>query len=233
MAKIRILIADDHAILRAGLRALINAQPDMEVVSEAANGREAVGKAHDMKPDVVLMDITMPGSNGIHAVKQVLQVCPHTRVLVLTMHDDPAYVRSALAAGGAGYVVKSAADSELLFGIRSVYRGHTFVDPSVAGSLVQGLLGRKTVQDLGATFAPRNLLSPREEEVLLLVAQGYTNPQVAKRICVGVKTVETYRSRIAEKLELRSRAELTRYALESGLLTPDRCTSKAHHFALK
>src|SRR5919108_399855 len=220
MSKIRLLIADDHAILRAGLRMLINAQPDMEVVSEAMDGHEALLKARQLKPDITLMDITMPKASGLQALEQLRQVCPQTRVLVLTMHDDPAYARSVLAAGGSGYVVKRAADSDLLAAIRAVYRGRTFVDPTLAGSLVQDLLEKKAPSRSTDGGAPRSLLSPREREVLLLLAQGYTNQQAAKWMLVSVKTVETYRARIAQKLGLHSRAELTRYALESGLLTP-------------
>jgi two-component system, NarL family, response regulator NreC len=220
MLQISILIVDDHTILRAGLRMLINAQPDMEVIGEASDGHEALRKAREINPDVALMDITMPKTGGLQALEQLQQECPHTRVLVLTMHDDPAYACSVLAAGGSGYVVKRAADSDLLTAIRVVYRGRTFVDPTLAGSLVQDLLGRKV--PLGPTdrSAPRNLLSPREREVLLLLAQGYTNRQAATWMLVSVKTVETYRARIAQKLGLHSRADLTRYALESGVLTP-------------
>src|SRR5918992_186681 len=143
MPKIGILVVDDHAILRAGLRMLINAQPDMEVLGEATDGHEALQKAREMNPDVALMDITMPKTGGLQALEQLRQVCPHTRILVLTMHDDPAYALSVLAAGGLGYVVKRAADSDLLAAIRAVYRGRTFVDPTLAGSLVQELLGKQ------------------------------------------------------------------------------------------
>jgi two-component system response regulator NreC len=226
MAKIRILIVDDHAILRAGLRMLINTQTDMEVVSEAMDGHEALWKAREMNPDVALMDITMPRTGGLQALEQLRQTCPHTRILVLTMHDDPAYALSVLAAGGLGYVVKRAADSDLLAAIRAVHRGRTFVDPALAGSLVQDLLAKQASAGPTGRGVRRSLLSPREREVLRLLAQGYTNQQAAKWIRVSVKTVETYRARIAQKLGLHSRAELTRYALESGLLTPDSLTSE-------
>jgi two-component system, NarL family, response regulator NreC len=226
MSKIGILIVDDHGILRAGLRMLLNAQPDMEVIGEAMDGHEALWKAREMKPDVALMDITMPKTGGLQALEQLRQVCPHTRILVLTMHDDSAYARSVLAAGGLGYVVKRAVDSDLLAAIRAVYRGRTFVDPTLAGSLVRDLLGKKVSSDPDDRGGPRSLLSPREREVLRLLAQGYTNQQAAKWIVVSVKTVETYRARIVQKLGLHSRAELTRYALESGLLTPDSLISE-------
>ena len=227
MSKIRILIVDDHAILRAGLRMLINTQPDMEVVSEAMDGYEALLKAREMKPDIALMDLTMPKRGGLPALEQLRLVCPETRILVLTMHDDPAYARSVLASGGSGYVVKRAADSDLLAAIRAVYRGRTFMDPTLAGRLVQDLLGKQASAGSADKGVRGSLLSPREREVLHLLAQGYTNQQAAKWIMVSVKTVETYRARIAQKLGLHSRAELTRYALESGLLTPDSLTSKS------
>ncbi len=215
MASIRVLVADDHAVLRAGLRMLIGAQPDMEVVGEAADGDEAVQKALELRPDVALIDITMPGIGGMKAIERVRQGCPKTRVLVLTMHEVPAYLRLALAAGASGYVVKSAADSELLSAIRSVHRGRTVLDPGLAALVVQGALGKKAVGSQAG--GPANPLSPRERDVLELVAQGYTNQQIADRLGLSVKTVETYRSRLVEKLGLRSRADLVRYALDSGL----------------
>jgi two-component system, NarL family, response regulator NreC len=220
MSKIRVLVVDDHAILRAGLRMLINAQLDMEVVGEATDGPEALRQARELQPDVALMDITLPKTSGLQVLEQLRQVCPYTRTLVLTMHDDPAYARSAFAAGGLGYVLKRAADSDLQAAIRTVYRGRTFVDSTLASSLLQDLLGKKAPHILTARGAPGGLLSPREREVLLLLAQGYTNQQVAKRMSLSPKTVESHRAHIAQKLELHSRAELTRYALKSGLLTP-------------
>src|ERR671922_945132 len=186
MSKIRLLIVDDHGILRAGLRMLINAQSDMEVIGEAMDGHEALQKAREMKPDVALMDITMPKTGGLQALEQLRQVCSQTRILVLTMHDDPAYARSVLAAGGLGYVVKRAADSDLLAAIRVVYRGRTFVDPTLAGSLVQDLLGKQVSGGPAGRGVSRSLLSPREREVLLLLAQGYTNQQAAKWMLVSV-----------------------------------------------
>lgn len=210
MAKIRVLIADDHAILRAGLAMLVNAQPDMEVVGEASNGSEALQRVLKMEPDVVLMDLTMPETNSFKVIEGIRKECPRTRVLVLTMHDDPAYLRSALAVGASGYIVKKAADTELLGGIRAVHRGRTFVDLTIAGDLAEPLPGKA-----------RPLLSQRETEVLRLLVQGHTNQQIADSIHVSVKTVETYRARLAQKLGLSTRADLVRYALETGLLTID------------
>jgi two-component system response regulator NreC len=226
MAKIRILIADDHAVLRAGLRMLLSAQPDMEVVGEAADAHEAVRKAIESRAHVVLMDITMPGGSGIQAIGRIRQGSPRTRVLVLTMHDDPAYVRAALAAGGSGHVVKEVESSELLAAIRAIHRGRTFVDLSLAGhSAENALLG-------GATRGPARQrgparLSQRELRVLELVVQGHTNQRVADRLSVSIKTVETYRARIRDKLGLKTRADLVRFALETGLLRPGK-SNRAH-----
>jgi DNA-binding NarL/FixJ family response regulator len=213
MARIRILIADDHAVLRTGLRMLIGSQRDLEVVGEASDGDEAVRKAAALRPDVALVDISMPGSSGIKAIERIREAAPATRVLVLTMHDMPAYLRAALAAGASGYVDKRAADSALLAAIRDVSRGRTALDPTLAASVVQSGLRRR-----GTTGASLSTpLSHREREVLELVAQGYTNQQIADHLGLSVKTVETYRARLVEKLGLQSRAELVRYALDSGL----------------
>lgn len=212
MGRIRILIADDHAVLRTGLRMLIDSQRDLDVVGEASDGDEAVRKAAALRPDVALVDISMPGSGGIKAIERIREAAPTTRVVVLTMHDMPAYLRAALAAGASGYVVKRAADSALLAAIRDVHRGRTVLDPALAASVVQSGLRRR-----GATTSPATPLSQREREVLELVAQGYTNQQIADHLGLSVKTVETYRARLVEKLGLQSRAELVRYALDSGL----------------
>ena len=218
MEKIRVLIADDHAVLRAGLRLLINTQPDMTVVAEAGEGAEAVRLASETKPDVAVMDITMPVMGGIEAIEQVRKVVPQTQILVLTMHDDTAYLRSALAAGASGYVVKKSADSELISAINAVHRGQMFVDlASSSGAIQEALLDRSN-KDQGHPGDPKSLLSQREKAVLRLVAEGYTNQQAADRLCLSVKTIETYRMRLAEKLGLRTRADLTRYALEIGLI---------------
>jgi two-component system, NarL family, response regulator NreC len=221
--KIRILLADDHAILRSGLKLLINAQADMEVVSEAPDGDRAVQAARDTKPDVALLDLAMPGSGGMGALEEIARCCPNTRVLVLSMHDDPAYLRTVLAAGASGYVLKRAVDTELLAAIRAVHRGGVFVDPSLAHVFVQDALDKAVKED----GAPRslNILSERERQVLGLVAQGYGSQEIAKQILVSVKTVETYRARIAEKLGLRTRSEIVRFAVQMGLLTSDTLAS--------
>ncbi len=223
MQKIRVVIADDHAVLRAGLRMLINTQPDMIVVAEAGDGLAAVHQATETKPDVVVMDITMPAMGGIQAIEQIRQALPQTQILVLTMHDDTAYLRSALAAGASGYVVKKSADSELISAITAVHRGQMFVDlASSSGAIQQALL-----KEPSRHGDPKSLLSQREKAVLTLVAEGYTNQQVADRLCLSVKTIETYRMRLAEKLGLRTRADLTRYALEIGLIGPGKFPHEA------
>ena len=221
--KIRILLADDHAILRSGLKLLINAQADMEVVSEAPDGDRAVQAARDTKPDVALLDLTMPGSGGMGALEEIARSCPDTRVLVLSMHDDPAYLRTVLAAGASGYVLKRAVDTELLAAIRAVHRGGVFVDPSLAHVFVQDALDKAAKED--GTPRSLNILSERERQVLGLVAQGYGSQEIAKQILVSVKTVETYRARIAEKLGLRTRSEIVRFAVQMGLLTSDTLAS--------
>ena len=217
--KIRVMIVDDHAILRAGLKMLVNAQADMEVVAEAPDGEKAVQAARETKPDVALLDLTMPRVGGMKALQEMARSCRETRVLVLTMHDDPAYLRSTLAAGASGYLLKRAVDAELLAAIRAVHRGGIFVDPRLANVLVQDVLAKKSTR-AGST-GPVNILSARELQVLKFVARGYSSAQIAKQIFVGVKTVETYRSRFAEKLGLRTRSDVIRFAVQMGLLTSE------------
>ena len=216
-ASIRVLIADDHAILRAGLRMLIDSQPDMKVIAEAPNGEEAVRLASAEHPDVVILDITMPGGGGLRAVSEILKVCASARVLLLTMHEEPAYLRTALASGAAGYVLKKSVDANLLAAIRSVHKGRSYVDSELASALIQHAL-----PDIGQPGRPDEVLSERELQVLKLVAEGFSSREIAEQIFIGVKTVETYRARFAEKLGLKSRADLVRYALEVGLLSPER-----------
>jgi two-component system, NarL family, response regulator NreC len=213
--RIRILLADDHAVLRAGLRALLSAQGDLEVVGEASDGAEAIRLTQSLRPDVVVMDIGMPGVSGIDAAARIKRDLPKTKVLILSMHDDRGYLRQVLRAGASGYVLKRAADTDLLAAIRAAARGEVFLDPALAKALVDEVIEPKAV----TIEVP---LSDREREVLRLLAHGHTNQQVADRLCIGVKSVETYKARLMEKLGLKGRAELVRYALQHGLLKDTR-----------
>jgi two-component system response regulator NreC len=217
MPSIRVLIADDHAILRTGLRMLIEAQSDMNVVGEAADGSEAVRRAGESEADVVLLDLSMPGSPGTVTIERLVRLDPSPRVLVLTMHDDPVYLRSALQAGASGYIVKKAADVELLNAIRVVHRGGNFVNLTRPGEAAVADAVQHVPRDSPAAGLPRPL-SQREVEVLRLLAQGHTNQEAADRLAVSIKTIETHRKRLSDKLGLRSRAELYRFAVESRLL---------------
>ena len=221
MSKVRILIADDHGVLRAGLRFLLNAETDMEVVGEAGDGSEAMVKARELHPDVILLDVTMPGTGGLQAIRHIIKASPASKILILSMHDDESYLREALRAGASGYALKKAADSELLSAIRAVHRGEIFLDPSLTKILVDELIGAqsKQAEDQGDREVHR--LSDREREVLRLLAQGYTSQQVADMLFLSLKTVETYKARVMNKLGLRSRAQLVRYALQVGLLSPE------------
>jgi two-component system response regulator NreC len=224
MPRIRVLIADDHAVLRAGLKLLIGAQADMEVVGEAAGGPETVRSAQATTPHVVLLDLSMPGARFTQTIEELVRVAPSSRVLVLTMHDDPAYLRAALLAGASGYIVKKAADVELLTAIRAVRNGRTFVDLTRPGEPVQGHEVQRVSGDSPAAGHPRPL-SRREAEVLRLLAQGHTNQEAADQLAVSVKTIETHRKRLSDKLGLKSRAQLFRFAVEAGLLEGDAARS--------
>jgi two-component system response regulator NreC len=215
---IGVFIADDHGILRGGLRALIGAQPDMVVLGEAASGPDAESGVKDTEPDVVLMDISMPGGGGLAAIAAIKRVRPKTRILVLTVHDELGYVRAAADAGAIGYVVKNAVDTELLAAIRAIAQGRTFMDVPVSMGLAQRSLLRRRPQVPGGRPAPQ--LTSREREVMARVAEGYTNSQIAQELGLGIKSVETYRARVMDKLGLTSRSDLVRFALESGVLAP-------------
>ncbi len=215
MSKIRLLLADDHTVLRAGLKALFNAQPDMEVVAEASDGEEAIRMSRELSPDVVLMDISMPGISGFKATSEIRKQNPAVKILALTMHEDDSYLHQMLRAGADGYVPKKAADTELMAAIRASYRGEHFIHSSIASGLVT--MARQQEPELLKNKGA-GVLSQRETEVLQLLALGYTNQQIAEKICLSVKTVESYRARIKAKLGLEGRAHLVRYAIEIGLL---------------
>lgn len=210
---IHVVLADDHAMLRAGLKALLGAEPDMEVVGEAANGEEAVRLAERLLPDVVVMDISMPVMDGLAATAAITATLPATKVLVLTMHAEEQYLLKVLEAGGSGYVLKRSADTELMEAIRTVHRGEAFLYPSATRLLLEAY------QRGGDPPPPAGgRLSEREAEVLRLTAEGYSNSEIGGQLYLSPKTVDTYRQRIMEKLGLHHRAELVRYALDTGLL---------------
>jgi two-component system response regulator NreC len=211
---IRVLLADDHAVLRAGLRLLINAQPDMETVGEAQDGAETLSQAIATRPDVILLDLSMPRLGGLAVLRDLRDRVPQSRVLVLTMHADEAYLREALRLGAAGYVVKAAADQELLAAVRAVARGELYIHPSMTRSLLEDLLPAAA----SAAHDPWEELSEREQQVIRRVAMGFTNREIAGQLHLSVKTVETYRARAMEKLGLQSRAQLVEYAMRRGLL---------------
>ena len=217
MSKVRLLLADDHTVMRLGLRMLLNAQPDMEVVGEASDGTEAVARALELRPDVVLMDISMGAMGGPAATREIRARLPETKVLVLTMHKSEGHLRQMLGAGATGYVLKSAADTELAVAIRSVCRGEVFIYPSFTRVLLQDLMPKQP-EDAQSQRSNYDLLSPREKEVFRLLVLGHTNRQIADQLLLSVKTVATYRARLMEKLALKSRAALVRYALLNGLL---------------
>lgn len=224
--KLRILLADDHAVLRSGLKMMINAQWDMQVVAEASDGAEAVALAKREKPHVVVMDLGMAGLSGTTATAQIVRAAPQVRVLVLTMHTDPSYLRAAMTAGAGGYIAKNSADIELLAAIRAVSQGRTFLDRSFDPALVADVLGTRRERGIPKAGRALHLLSPREREVFGLVAQGYTNQQVAEQLKLSVKSVETYRARCMNKLMLETRTEVLQFALDSGVLVPGQTASK-------
>ncbi|MFL5307560.1 MAG: response regulator [Polyangia bacterium] len=216
MRQVGVLIADDHGVLRHGLRLTIDAEPDLKVVGEASSADEAVKKAADLRPDVVLLDISMPGGGGIGAVQAIRKVSCMTRVLILTMHKDPEYVRGALVSGAAGFILKSVPGPDLLAAIRTVHQGQPYIDPVVAGTALQSAL--LAVAQAGAQESPLARLSAREIEVLRQLALGYTHKEIAAQLAVSVKSIETYRSRLVQKLGRPGRADLVRFALEHGMI---------------
>ena len=215
----RVLLADDHAIVREGLKLLVNAQADMEVVAEAANGRVAVQKGQQFRPDVIVMDISMPLVSGPTAARQIKQTLPQTKMLALSVHEDKSYLREMLEAGASGYVLKRSAANDLIHAIRTVAGGGVYLDPSLAVRVVGDLVrkpqsaGPFRVEGMGSD------LSERESEVLRRIAQGYSNKEIAAQLSLSVKTVETYKARSMEKLSLDSRVDIVRYALQQGWLS--------------
>lgn len=214
-SRIRILLADDHTILRAGLRMMLNAQPDMEVIGEAQDGKQAINATMHLQPDIVLMDITMPDMGGIEATRQIKRIAPEVKVLVLTMHENDEYVFQALRAGASGYILKEAADTELITALHVLRSGQFYLSPSAQSVIVGDYLQRVHTGEEKDSY---NNLTEREKEILKLVAEGYTNNQIAERLVISPKTVDTHRTHVMDKLNLHSRAELVKYAMRRGLL---------------
>ncbi len=213
--KIRILLADDHTILRAGLKMMLNAQPDMEIVGEAQDGRQAVQEAQRLQPDIILMDITMPDMNGIEATKQIKKLSPEGKILILTMHEHDEYIFQALRAGASGYMLKEAADTDLISAIHIIQSGQFYLSPTAQSVMVGDYLQRLRTGEEKDSYSS---LTEREREILKLVAEGHTNNQIAERLVISPKTVDTHRTHIMDKLNLHSRAELVKYAMRRGLL---------------
>ncbi|MCA9953972.1 MAG: response regulator transcription factor [Ardenticatenaceae bacterium] len=215
MPKIKLVLADDHAVVRSGLRMLLQAQPDMEIVGEADSGTQALAQVRNLHPDIILMDIQMPGMNGIEATRQIKEAYGDTAVLALTMHEDDQYFFEMLQAGASGYLPKRAAPDELVHAIRTVSRGEVFLYPSLATRLVQSYLGGDAGSESEALVSD---LTPREQEVLVHIAEGLTNPEIADKLIISVKTVDRHRENIMRKLNLHSRIDLVKYALKQGLI---------------
>jgi DNA-binding NarL/FixJ family response regulator len=212
---IRVLLADDHTLFRAGLRALLAAEPDLEVVAEAANGEEAVRKAEELRPDVVVMDIMMPVMNGITATRRLSVSRPECKILVLSMYDDEEHVQQLLAAGAVGFVLKEATSEELVRALREVVAGGVSLAPSVAATVVRDYARRVRGEDEDPPVGP---LSPRETEVLKLIAQGHTNQEIADRLGLSRKTVDVHRTNLMRKLGFHDVTELVKYAIREGLV---------------
>ena len=210
---IRAVIVDDHAVVRSGIKLLLEREDDIEVVGEAGNAKDAIFRARALKPDVILLDVVMPGQSGIEVLPSLLKEAPETKVLVLSMQDDPSYVREAFAAGASGYVLKEAADEEVVSAVREIAGGGSYVHPALGARMVAADAAARAA-------AEADPLSDREREVLRLLALGHTNQEIAKMLFISVRTAETHRAHVMRKLNLATRAELVRHAIAHGLLEP-------------
>lgn len=218
MSKLRVLIADDHVVVREGFRALLEAQSDIEVVGEATNGEEAVSQTRELQPDVVLMDITMPGMNGLEATRQIKQLSPDVKILALTMHEGDEYFFKILDVGASGYFVKGGSSAELISALKAVGQGEVFLYPTMTKKLLSDYLQRVRTGDNKERY---DGLTNREREVLRLIAEGHTNQEIAKLLVLSIATVQTHRARIMAKLGLRNPTELIKYAVRRGFITLD------------
>lgn len=214
MSKLRILLADDHEIFREGLKMLISAQPDMEVIGEAKNGRMAVDLAQQLQPDIVVMDVSMPELNGLKATEKLKGMCPHLKILTLTRHTDDGYLQQLLKVGASGYVLKQSASSELIRAIRTVSKGNTYIDPALTKRVINSFVSGRPAR---GTSAGKDLTG-REEEVLRLIAWGHSNKEIAARLSLSVKTVEAHKTNAMQKMGMKGRIDIVRYALLQGWL---------------
>lgn len=214
MGKIKILVVDDHAIMRDGIRALLSLQSDVEIVGEAAEGKEALEKVQELSPDVVIMDIAMPGMDGLEATRRIRKKDPRVKVLVLTQHDNREYILSAIKAGIMGYVPKKALGAELVTAIRAVNKGESFLYPSAAAALIEDYLRQ-------ADEEPYDRLTDREREILKLIAEGHSSREIAAMLFISLKTVLGHRTKIMQKLDIHNRTELIKYAMHKGLVSID------------
>jgi len=219
MDEIRVLLAEDHTIVRKGLRSLLDSENGIRVIGEAANGREAINQVRRLLPDVVVMDIGMPGLNGLESTRQIKKHYPDVQVLILTVHTSDEYVFQILRAGASGYVVKQAAPKELISAIGAVSRGEAFLSPSISRKVVDEIVKNGAASTEWDSYEK---LTPREREVLQLIAEGHPTREIAEQLHISVKTAETHRAHLMEKLEMRNTAELTRYAIRKGVITLDR-----------
>ena len=215
-AKYKIIIAEDHTIVREGLRALLSSDPNLEVVGEVEDGREAIRLAERLEPDLVLMDLSMPRMSGMDAIREIKKRCPQTKVIVLTVHKTEEYVLASLDAGAEGYVLKDASHAELSMSIHHVIKGKRYLSPEVSGKVINGYLdGKKPIKPSTVW----DTLTQREREILKLIAEGYKNKEIADYLCISIKTVEKHRSNLMGKLDLHSASALTAFAIEKGLVT--------------
>jgi DNA-binding NarL/FixJ family response regulator len=216
MNQIRVLIVDDHALLREGIRSLLTQYPDIEVVGEASNGKEAINQVMKLAPDIVLMDIAMPGLGGLEATLELQKISPKAKIIVLTQYEDKAYIFRFLQAGAVGYVLKKSSGVELVSAIRAVYQGGSFLHPQVAKGVIEGYVEKRKEE---VCEDPYESLSGREKQVLKLIAEGHTSKEIAQILGISVKTVMAHRSNIMDKLDLHSRTELIKFALRKGIIT--------------
>ena len=218
MARIRVLLAEDHTIVRKGLRSLLDDEADIQVIGEAEDGRQAVEEVERLLPDVVLMDITMPGLNGLEAARRIKKRFPEVKVLVLTMHANEEYIFQVLRAGASGYLVKQAAPAELVWAIQAIHRGDSFLSPSISRKVIEDYTRRAEATEVRDSF---DRLTGREREILQLIAEGHTNREIAELLHLSAKTVETHRAHLMGKLDIHNVAELTQYAIRRGVIAPD------------